>query len=346
MNIFVFEILDQNFIILCKMEQYTLNINNSFLRAKMASDDYLAKRQTFYTDPTQFPDSMPGITNHMGYMPITAEEAFGGTSCIDIPFEQFNINTVDYRFHPFIVKRSEWNDKENLVNFMRKFVICQEGVVQLPNPGDAIPKSSMYYSKIQFITSLAQIVVLSLELCAIKYAGEDFYEINGQFLKGYDSFYFLIMNGLHKYIMSRGTEFNKISPRDIAMSDEYSDDYADDIADDYANGILYDTGNIGFVQRIRRPPPLQHFTGLEPDDSYWDTSRLTAKHSLAISEPELEYSQSTSSNLSMPKLRRSTNDEVTVVENPEIIARFKADIDSMFNILPAKDKIDEYLVNP
>jgi len=220
-----------------------------------AAENYMAEKHRFNTDPEQMPLRLPGVPLHLGYLPLDESDAFAGLCETDeSPVDKLTRWSNIYQ--SILVYRCEEWTAERLANLIYKFIYCQEGIVQVPNHGEIIPvpTTSMYYSRVKFSTVYEQTVYLTLQLGAVKMLGENYFEITAGMPKGSDSMHRLVLERLREYILSGGTVFRKIVPRDLVDEDEDQE-----IA-----------GNTGFT-KIPRPPILQRWTGLE-EEPYFPTT--------------------------------------------------------------------------
>jgi len=236
---------------LLKMLNLKSSSLNPIIDAFTSTENYMAEKHRFNTDPEQMPPRLPGVPLHLGYLPLNESDAFSGLC------ENENESPVDKlrrwsNIHQSILvyRCEEWT-AEMLANLIYKFIYCQGGIVQVPNYGDIVPvpNTSMYYSRVKFSTVYEQTVYLTLQLGAVNKMGANYFEITAGMPKGSDSMHRLVLERLREYILSGGTVFRKIVPRDLVDEDQ----------------------EITGFTKIPRPPQLRRWTGLE-EEPYWENN--------------------------------------------------------------------------
>ena len=231
-------------------------IPGAFSRGQEAFAARMEETRRFNTDPTQMPPRLPGVPLHIGYLPLDEETAFS-RKCVDIDNPASKLVYMSSFHQPILVQRSEENTADKMANLIYKFIYCQEGVIQVPNHGglERVPTSSLYHSRVRFSTMYGHTVFLTFKLEAVKKSGVDYFQVSTHSAKGLNSMHNLVEARLREYILSGGTVFTKIVPRDLMGQDEIDD------CEEYHEI----TGDTGVVHIPRKRPQLQRWTGMEDD---------------------------------------------------------------------------------
>jgi hypothetical protein len=192
-------------------------------------------------DPTAMIPLLPGESLHVGYIPLTEEEAFNIKTKYNLALiSQLGSNPTGL---PILIPR-EKIPHERLLGLIHKFISCTPGAtILMPKYTDPrrCPTKALYYASIRYCLYNGLTTYMTVHMTAISQKGEDQYHIEVICNYGQRAVKNQFIENLRIFLDSDGATFIRATHRDTRVDYDQEEEFDNE-----------DNGETGY--QISRPP--------------------------------------------------------------------------------------------